>query len=75
VGVNLVCRLCLGEAEHHQAGCHKHPMELMDAIFLLSLSYKVETVFDVLGLACELAVFDILLNCGIVVDYEDSTYH
>ena len=70
VWVNLVCRLCLGE-NISKLVFAREPMELMGSI-LLSLSYKVETTFDVAGFAGQFAILG-NLNCGIVVNHKDST--
>ena len=66
VWVNLVCRLCFGE-NISKLVFARNPMELMGSI-LLSLSYKVEAMFDVTGLACQFAILGDL-NCGIVVNH------
>ena len=71
VWVNLVCRLCLGE-NISKLVFARDPMEFVRSI-LLSLSYKVETTFDVAGFAGQFAVLG-NLNCGIVVNHKYSRH-
>ena len=67
--INLVGGLSLGE-DVSDLVFTRNPVKLVDSI-LLSLSYKVETTFDVAGLARELAVFGYLNSC-VVVNHDDG---